>query len=114
MTPFEVCLGYLCKEAEEAAESKKKRPWVEGAKVMGKSLAGLGLGYVAGAGAGKLMEKVTKGRGGNPEDLARKVAPLAGGAAGLIYPIWKAREKKEIQDAVESAHNQSDERVSGK
>lgn len=112
---FDYCLDYLCKQAEEAKKKDDKpHPYREAAKVMGKSLAGLGLGYAAGAGAGKLLEHFVAKGGGNPADVAKKVAPLVGGAAGMVYPLWKSRERKATQDAVEREHNKSDGRVPGK
>lgn len=92
---------------------KKKNQHIEAAKVIGSGLAGFGLGHLAGAGAGKLVEHFTGRKGGNPADMARKIVPIAGGLMGVVYPMWKAHEQKAVHDAVESAHNQSDGRVPG-
>lgn len=100
-------------EPEEGAEVAPKSPFREGAKVLGSSLAGFGLGHVAGALAGRGIEAVTKHQGGDPAEVARKIAPLVGTAAGFIYPMWRAREQQEITNAVESARDENERRVSG-
>src|SRR5262245_5415468 len=125
---FASCLGYLCKEAEDLPEPApavvmepppKRSPFVEGAKVLGTSLAGFGLGPaggrgpVAGALVGRGIEHVTKRQGGDPVEIARKVGPIVGTAAGLLYPIWRAREQRMLSDAVESARDHNERRLSG-
>src|SRR5262245_45740761 len=106
---FASCLGYLCKAAEDLPEPAPavvmeppptRSPFVEGAKVLGPSLAGFGLGQVAGALVGRGIEHVTKRQGGDPVEIARKVGPIVGTAAGLLYPIWRARDQRMLSDAV--------------
>jgi hypothetical protein len=124
MTKFAHCLDYLCKEAEEPVVPPapaappgelppKKSPWWEGAKVLGSSLAGFGLGQIGGALAGRGIEYVTKRQGGDPVEMAKKVGPIVGAAAGFLYPMWRAREQQEITNAVESARDHNERRVSG-
>lgn len=92
---------------------KKKNPHIEALKVIGSGVAGLGAGHLAGYSAGRLLEHVTGKKGGNAATVARTIAPIVGGAAGIIYPIWQGQQQKAVRDAVESAHNQSDRRVPG-
>jgi hypothetical protein len=119
-TKFDVCMGYLLKEAEVPPTEvpvqpeepyKKKNPYLEGAKVLGSSLAGFGLGQLAGAGIGKGIEYVTHRQGGDPVHVAAKVAPIVGTAAGFIYPLWRAREQQEITDAIEGARDENERRL---
>jgi hypothetical protein len=122
---FDCCLDYLSKEAEfsppavdpSAATPQQtpppKSPYWEGAKVLGSSLAGFGLGQVAGALAGRGIEHITKRQGGDPVELARKIGPIVGTAAGILYPIWRAREQRDISNAVESARDENERRVPG-
>jgi len=114
-TKFDCCLAELCKVAEPAAQppEKKKNRHIEAIKVIGSGVAGLGAGQLAGYGAGKLLERVTGKKGGDAANMARKIAPIVGGAAGIIYPIWQGQQQKAVRDAVESADNQSDRRVPG-
>lgn len=102
-------------EPEETVDGAppKKSPYLEGAKVLGSSLAGFGLGQLAGAGIGKGIEHFTQRSGGDPVRIAAKVAPIVGTAAGVIYPMWRAREQKEITDAVESARDENERRLPG-
>jgi len=109
-TVFDYCLEELCKTAE-SAPPKKKNPHIEAAKVVGSGIAGLLAGQVAGVGTAKVLEYLTGKSGGNPADLARKIGPAAGAAGGILYPLWQSHMEKARKDAVESAYNQSDERI---
>jgi hypothetical protein len=97
-------------EPVEGEELAKKSPVWEGAKVVGTSLAGFGLGQLAGAGIGRVLERGAQRRGIDPVSVAQKVAPIAGAAAGIVYPMWKATEQQEIKDAVEGARDQNERR----
>jgi hypothetical protein len=118
-TKFDYCLSHLSKEAEDPSvppveeQPKKKSPYWEGAKMLGSSLAGFGLGQIAGVGIGKGIEYVTKRQGGDSVDIARKIAPAVGAAAGIIYPMWRSREQKAISDAVQSARDENERRFPG-
>lgn len=90
------------------APPEKKSPLWEGAKVVGTSLAGFGLGQLAGAGIGRLVERGARSRGIDPVSVAQTAAPIVGGAAGILYPMWRAREQKELTNAVESARDQNE------
>jgi hypothetical protein len=111
-TKFDYCLAKVAEELQPQ-QQPKKNPHLQALKIIGMGAAGLGLGHAVGAGAGKAIEYFTRRSGGNPADAARMIAPVVGGAAGIIYPIWQAQQSKAIQNAVESAHNQSDGRVPG-
>ena len=114
-TKFDYCLVELSKiAAEQKSEEKKKNPHLEAAKVIGSGILGFGAGQLAGVGIGKGLEYITGKRGGNAADLARKIAPLAGAASGIIYPIWQGHQRKAADDAFESADNRPSERVPGK
>lgn len=115
-TKFDYCLLELVKTAEEQApptKDDKPHPYRAAAKVVGKSLLGFGLGQLAGAGVGKVIGGITEHGGGNSADVARKVMPVLGAAAPVLYSMWRSREKKEVQDAVEREHSKSDGRVPG-
>lgn len=115
-TVFDYCLVELVKTAESVSTAppvKKKNPHVEAAKVVGSGIAGLVAGQLVGVGAGKAIEYFTGRKGGNPADMARKIAPIAGAASGIIYPIWQSQQEKARKNAVESALNQSDGRPPG-
>jgi hypothetical protein len=99
--------------ADPGAPLPKKSPLLAGAKVLGTSLAGFGLGQLAGVGIGKGIEAVTRRQGGDPVEIARKVAPIVGTAAGIIYPIWRGREQKGISDAVQGARDENERRLPG-
>lgn len=111
-TVFDHCLEELTKIAEE--EPKKKNPHIAAAKVIGSGLLGFGAGQIAGVGLGKGLEYLTGRQGGNPADMARKIAPIVGGVSGIIYPIWQNHQRKAADHAFESAQQQSTERVPGK
>ena len=100
-------------EPPEGAPPEKKSPLWEGAKTIGTSLAGFGLGQLAGAGIGALAERGAKARGVDPAAIAQTAAPLIGGAAVILYPMWRAREQKELTNAVEGARDQNERRLPG-
>lgn len=91
--------------AEEDKKPKGKFPFKQVAKIVGGGLAGYGSGMVAGQLAGKAIGKVVGPKSAG--DVARKIAPVAGSAIGVAYPMWKAREMKELSDAVENSRNRS-------
>jgi hypothetical protein len=95
-------------EPHPDAPPEKKSPLWEGAKVLGTSMAGFGLGQLAGAGLGHFVGHGANKAGVDPLLIAQKVAPVAGAAAGVLYPMWKSREQKEITDAVEGARDQNE------
>lgn len=113
-TVFDRCLEELSKVAEQQPEKKKQNPHIAAAKVIGGGLLGFGAGQLAGVGVGKGIEYLTKRQGGNPADVARKLAPIIGTAGGIIYPIWQSHQRKAADDAFESAQRESDQRVPGK
>jgi hypothetical protein len=112
-TKFDYCLVELSKIAAEQPAEKKKNPHLEAAKVIGGGILGFGAGQLAGVGIGKGLEYLTKRKGGNPADMARKVAPIAGAAAGILYPLWQSNQRKAADDAFESADNDPPQRVPG-
>ena len=110
---FACCLEVLSKMAEEEAPPQKNH-WGRAAKVLGSGLLGMGGGMLAGVGAGKAIEHFVDRAGGNSANVAQKVLPIAGGALGLLYPMWKAREQQELRDAFQGTGSEANRRVPGK
>jgi hypothetical protein len=122
-TAFEVCLTELTKLADEmldpepppepippiaaAPPPKKKSPYLEGGKVLGKSILGFGLGYGGGALAAKFIGDALERRGVDTAQAATHILPYAAGAAGMVYPLWQAAQTKEMNDAAERAHQEN-------
>jgi hypothetical protein len=113
MDKFSHCLDVLSKLAELAPDPIKPSPpdpqmppgrALSLAKTLGVGTLGLGAGYLAGAGLGKGIEYVMGQQGENPASAARVIAPVAGAAAGIIYPLWKEREQQVLRQAVEKRH----------
>lgn len=97
----------LLKTAEP--EHKAKRI----AKTVGSGLAGMGLGYLTGAGAAHVADKAfTKFQGRPiPSSAAMSALPALGAAGGLAYSLYKAQEMEEIRRALEDSNHQSAGRV---
>jgi hypothetical protein len=92
---------------ETPAPSKPKSRLKEVAKVMGKSVGGLTLGTLAGAGLGRGLEHGARALGHPiPKSLIYQYGmPAAGGALGTAYGLWKAREAQELNNALESTRD---------
>ena len=93
---------YLSKSEVESlckmASPEEKPDWGKRARIVGSGLLGMAGGTVAGYGAGKLLDLLH----GTPIPKAHLnlAAPLVGGAAGLAYNLYKARELEELKRAV--------------
>jgi hypothetical protein len=102
----------LCKLAEE--ESKAKRYGRAAATFVVPPALGMGVGMLAGAGAGhlagKAYEKITKKR--VPHSALLSAAPYLGGGLGLAYNLAQARHMEAMRRALESPDNKPDGSVS--
>lgn len=90
-----VVVAGLCK----AAEAKKEEPkpdWAKRSRIVGAGLLGVGLGTASGYLAGKLVNHIQP----ISSPHLQIAAPLLGGAAGLAYSLYKAREMEELKRAV--------------
>lgn len=95
--------GALLKTAEEP-ERKQKTPW-QVAKTVGSGALGFGIGSLGGMGLAHLADKIHQkapGAGPIPVGSIQKALPFLGGAAGLAYNLYKAKELEELRDAVQS------------
>lgn len=101
----------LCKVAEELESPGKKVQNV--AKTMGSGLLGFATGSLAGAGGAYLLDKWHEAATGQkiPVSTLYKAAPLVGGAMGLAYNIYKARELEELRRALANKSDQPQGRV---
>jgi hypothetical protein len=86
------------------------------AKIIGTGLLGFGAGSLAGVGSAMLADKWHEAATGQkiPTSTLYKVAPLVGGAMGLAYNVYKAKELEELRRALSSQPNRSQGRVSPK
>lgn len=102
------------KKAEEPRAPGEKAKSV--AKTIGTGLLGFGAGSLAGAGGAMLLDKWHEAATGQkiPIGTLFKAAPLVGGAFGLAYNIYKARELEELRHALESKSDRTQGRVSPK
>jgi hypothetical protein len=82
-------------------------------KTVGTGLLGFGLGSLAGAGGAALLDKWHEAATGQkiPLTALHAVAPVVGGAMGLAYNIYKARELEELRRALESKSDRSQGRI---
>jgi hypothetical protein len=94
----------LCKLAEE---SKKDRPSAL-APIL-KSVAGMGLGTLAGAGAAHLSNQAYKHIMGHdiPARHLMAAAPILGAGLGLAYNLAQAHQVEEMRRALENPDNKS-------
>jgi hypothetical protein len=104
-TKFDFCMMHLKTAAEDASQKKGTFPYKQVGKIVGSGLAGLGTGYAAGHITGRVLGRITGKE--HSAALAKKIAPIAGTVLGIAYPMWKAREQKELSNAVESARNKA-------
>jgi hypothetical protein len=100
----------LCKYAEE--EQKPKRP----SRLMPilKGVAGMGLGTLAGAGAGHYGNEVYKHFSGGkniPSSYLMAAAPIIGGGLGLAYNLAQAHQLEEMRRASEGSDDKPGGRV---
>ncbi len=76
-----------------------KPDWGRRAKIVGAGLLGMGAGTAAGFGGMHLANKAF-GPSGIPHSALNVAVPVLGGAAGLAYSLYKAKEMEEIKRAV--------------
>lgn len=86
------------------------------AKVYGTGLLGFATGSLAGAGSAYLADKWYEAATGKkiPTSALHVAAPLVGGAAGLAYNLYQAKQQEELRRALASKPDQSQGRVSPK
>jgi hypothetical protein len=98
----------LCKLAE--GEVKKH---VRAAGSLLAAPLGMGVGTLAGFGAGQLANKAYKHvTGGDiPHALTLAALPVLGGGLGLAYNLAQARQVEAMRDALESSDNKPGGRV---
>lgn len=85
------------------------------AKTIGSGLLGLAGGTLAGYGAGALANKGYELIQGHPVpgSLLAPTASVLGGAGGLAYALWKAKEQEELKRAFEGGQNRPEGLVPG-
>jgi hypothetical protein len=107
--------NYLPVEAEAlfkfAAEKakEKKSPTARMLATLGIGALGTGIGSVAGYGAGELANRFSQKVRNQPISTSSLMtaAPIVGGAAGLAYSVYKAREMEELRRALEDRQDGS-------
>lgn len=82
-----------------------KHPALHAAKTIGGGALGLGVGTLAGYGAGQLARRLTNNR--IPAGPLIKAGPVLGGLGGLAYTIYKQRESEELNRALQAYRNKS-------
>lgn len=97
---FSAFLDEFQKIAEE--EKKPSKGW-QLAKILGSGALGFGVGTAAGMGTGYIADKIYEKATGNkiPKPLVLGAAPLLGGAAGIAYSVYKAKEQEAMRRALE-------------
>lgn len=108
--------GYRLLRKEKVAGEQERTPGQKAqgaAKVLSTGLLGFATGSLAGAGGAYLMDKWHEAATGNkiPVSALHKVAPFVGGAAGLAYNIYKARELEELRRALANKSDHPQGRV---
>ena len=85
------------------ASVEEKKPGVIGpaSKIIGKGLAGLTLGTVAGYGTGKAVEHLSGRK--IPMKYVTAVPAIAGAGLGIAHSLWKARELEALKRVVQDA-----------
>lgn len=104
---------YLCKAAAAQQEPTPAQRAGGVAKTVGTGLLGFGAGSLAGAGGAMLLDKWHEAATGQkiPNSALRTAAPLVGGAMGLAYNIYKARELEELRRVLESKSDRPQGRI---
>lgn len=106
----------LCKMAEAVDPPTTRQKLQNAAKVYGTGLLGFATGSLAGAGSAYLADKWYESATGKkiPTSALHVAAPLVGGAAGLAYNLYQAKQQEELRRALASKPDQSQGRVSPK
>jgi hypothetical protein len=108
-------LDYCPEILEKTAESERPRGGIaRGLKVLGAGTLGFGAGTLAGAGALELANRAHQHAYGMPipTNTFYKIAPVLGGAMGLTYALFKAREQEELRRAFQNQPDRSSPGVS--
>ena len=97
----------LCKLAEE--QGKVKKYLHAAANLVVPSVVGMGMGTLAGAGAGHLANKVYEKATGSgiPHSGVLASLPILGGGLGLAYNLAQARQMEAMRRALEGPNNSS-------
>ncbi len=82
-----------------------EQDWGRSAKIIGTGLLGMTVGTLGSFGALELARKYHP-QGGQLASKLLPFAPALGGAAGLTYALWKAREQEELKRAVKPRPDQ--------
>jgi hypothetical protein len=91
----------ICKIA--SAPPQGEPDWKQRAKIVGAGLLGMSAGTALGFGGMELANRLhMKAHGGKgiPSSALNIAVPALGGAAGLAYSLYKAKEMEEIKRAV--------------
>lgn len=100
----------LRKAAEGEESPKPARNWPRALGTVAAGAAGLGLGTAAGLGLGELADRLHKKVEGVPlpPAMARAAMPALGGAAGVAYSLYKAREASSLRHALQGPDRTDD------
>lgn len=82
-----------------------EKPWLRAAKAVGGGALGFGIGTAAGSGAAIGITKLL-GKHNLTVPRLLKAGPILGGAMGLAYNQYKARETEELRNALKSHQEQ--------
>ncbi len=90
-----------------AAEDAGPSPLTQKLKVLGKGMAGFGVGTLAGVGAAHLADKAHQHFTGAPISgtTLHRALPLVGAASHMAYTIYKAREAEEMANVDQGTHH---------
>lgn len=92
----------ICKLAAPV-QPEGEPDWKHRAKIVGAGLLGMSAGTALGFGGMELANhiyKQTNGGHGIPHSALSIAVPALGGAAGMAYSLYKAKEMEEIKRAV--------------
>ena len=81
-----------------AAEEAGPSPLTQKLKILGKGMAGFGVGTLAGVGAAHAIDRAHQHFTGAPihGQALQRALPLVGAASHMAYTIYKAREAEEM------------------
>lgn len=102
----------LCKLAEEVERTPKEK--VQGvAKALGTGLLGFATGSLAGVGSAYLLDKAFEASTGKkiPLSALHVAAPVLGGAAGIAYNLYQAKQQEELRRALASKSSRPQGRI---
>lgn len=96
--------------------STPEKPWLRAAKAVGGGALAFGAGTAVGSGAALGIRKLLGGKGGSVLTPSRLMTAgaITGGAMGLAYNQYKAREAEELRNALKSHQEQRTRSLSAK